>query len=271
MGGVDALAEAIARAARELPRKQALRLAGALAAEPGPPTPAARARLARLVPTPAFERAARRVLAYWGAAGGEAIAVGLRAAAEAVAAARAEQRVDVVWTGPQTPAVPVRLTSAVLVDVVRAAQQRLIVVSFAAYKVEAVVAELARAAARGVDVRLVLETAAAGGGTLAVDAAAAFAPLAGTASFWHWPVERRPVLPAGHAALHAKGAVADTHTALVTSANLTGHGISENMELGLLVQGGPVPRRLAEHFLHLMAAGVLARVPRGAFPGAPRG
>ncbi len=31
----------------------------------------------------------------------------------------------------------------------------------------------------------------------------------------------------------------------------------ENMELGLLVHGGPVPRRLAAHFAHLMARGDL--------------
>jgi cardiolipin synthase len=46
----------------------------------------------------------------------------------------------------------------------------------------------------------------------------------------------------------------------VTSANLTGHGMNENMELGLLVRGGAVPRRLAAHFTRLMAGRVLVRV-----------
>jgi phosphatidylserine/phosphatidylglycerophosphate/cardiolipin synthase-like enzyme len=69
------------------------------------------------------------------------------------------------------------------------------------------------------------------------------------------------VLPAGTAALHAKAAIADDHTALVTSANLTGHGMNENMELGLLVRGGPVPRRLAAHFAQLMTDQVLEQVP----------
>jgi phosphatidylserine/phosphatidylglycerophosphate/cardiolipin synthase-like enzyme len=76
-------------------------------------------------------------------------------------------------------------------------------------------------------------------------------------TFWMWPAEQRPELPAGRAALHAKAAVADVHTALVTSANLTGHGINENMELGLVVRGGPVPRRLAAYFLQLMDDRVL--------------
>jgi len=56
---------------------------------------------------------------------------------------------------------------------------------------------------------------------------------------WHWPTDRRPVLEHGHAALHAKAAVADDYLAFVTSANLTGHALSENIELGVLLRGGP--------------------------------
>jgi len=256
----DPLAEAISQVARELPAVQALRLADAVAGCPAPAA-AARAGLHRLVPTAAFERAARRLLEAWGAATGEAVAVGLRAAVRAVQATRADQSLDIVWTGPQTPEVPVRLTRAVLVDVIRSAAERLVVVSFAAYKVALVLDELAAAAARGVDIRLVLETSEASGGRLAVDAATAFESLGATVGFWVWPAERRPVLPAGTAALHAKAAIADDHTALVTSANLTGHGMNENMELGLLVRGGPVPRRLAAHFTQLMTDRVLKQVP----------
>jgi cardiolipin synthase A/B len=109
-------------------------------------------------------------------------------------------------------------------------------------------------------VHLVLETDEAGGGTLTVDAAAAFASLNTMVTFWVWPANKRPLLTTGRAALHAKAAIADDHTALVTSANLTGHGINENMELGLLVRGGPVPRRLAAHFGQLMTDRVLERV-----------
>jgi phosphatidylserine/phosphatidylglycerophosphate/cardiolipin synthase-like enzyme len=255
----DPLAAAISQVARELPVTQALRLADAVAGCPEPAA-AARANLHRLVPTAAFERAARRLVAAWGTASGEAVALGLRAAVQAVQATRADQAVEIVWTGPQTAEVPVRLTRAVLVDVIRTAAERLVIVSFAAYKVALVVEELAAAAARGVDVRLVLETAETSGGRLATDAADAFSSLGAAVSFWIWPSEQRPSLPAGAAALHAKAAIADDHTALVTSANLTGHGISENMELGLLVRGGSVPRRLADHFTQLMADRVLLQV-----------
>ncbi len=164
-----------------------------------------------------------------------------------------------VWTGPRTTAVPLRLTREVLIDVIRASRESLFIVSFAAYKVDVVLRELSSAAERGVVIRLILETL---GGTLYVDSALAFESLRGSASFYVWPDEKRPALGEGRAQLHAKAAIADDHTAFVTSANLTGHGIAENMELGLLVRGGPIPRRLSDHFHQLIADGTLAEVLR---------
>ena len=59
--------------------------------------------------------------------------------------------------------------------------------------------------------------------------------------------------------LHAKAVIADGRLAFVSSANLTGSGLEHNLELGILIRGGPVPRRIAEHFTSLIAAGVLQR------------
>lgn len=101
-----------------------------------------------------------------------------------------------------------------------------------------------------------LETAEASKGALSFDASAAFSSLVGQAKFYVWPAEQRP--PGGK--LHVKAAIADESAALVTSANLTGAALDENMELGLLVKGGPVPRRLSRHFMSLIDEGVLARV-----------
>jgi phosphatidylserine/phosphatidylglycerophosphate/cardiolipin synthase-like enzyme len=66
----------------------------------------------------------------------------------------------------------------------------------------------------------------------------------------------------GHAVLHAKAAVADEHLALVSSANLTGRGLDGNVELGLLVRGGPVVIQLARHLQALMSAGVFVVVQK---------
>lgn len=60
--------------------------------------------------------------------------------------------------------------------------------------------------------------------------------------------------------MHAKAAIADDKLALVTSANLTDRAVSDNLELGVLIRGGDVPRRLEAHFRELMASEVLTRV-----------
>ena len=56
--------------------------------------------------------------------------------------------------------------------------------------------------------------------------------------------------------LHAKVMVIDRLEALVTSANLTFHGLESNLELGLRVRG-PQAGAIAERFDHLMASNVL--------------
>ena len=263
--GGDALADAVREAALVLPAAQVHQLAATIRPFESP-GPAARAAATAAVPTPVARGHARRVAEAWEKSGGlpgAAVATALRAAADSVERVRASQAIEVVWTGPATPEVPVRLTPEVLAEVICSARSTLILVSFAAYKIAEVSAELAAAAASAVDVRLVLETGGADGGTLkGPGAAAAFTELAGKVSFYQWPADKRPLLPGGkHGSMHAKAALADEHTALVTSGNLTGHAMNANMELGLLVRGGPVPRRLARHFRQLMMDGVLTQVP----------
>jgi phosphatidylserine/phosphatidylglycerophosphate/cardiolipin synthase-like enzyme len=146
----------------------------------------------------------------------------------------------------------------VLLDLIAGARQELLAVSFAAYRVPAVLEALGTATARGVDVRLVLESAAESGGALTVDAKEAFASLEGQVSFYSWPLAQRGDGPRG--TLHAKAVVADGERALVTSANLTGSALDVNMELGLLVDDGAIPRRLMDHFRELIARGVLLRI-----------
>jgi phosphatidylserine/phosphatidylglycerophosphate/cardiolipin synthase-like enzyme len=57
--------------------------------------------------------------------------------------------------------------------------------------------------------------------------------------------------------MHAKCAVADRRLAFVTSANLTGAAMTDNMELGLVVRGGDVPKRISNHFDALIGTGTL--------------
>ncbi|QBI53663.1 hypothetical protein EKD16_09345 [Streptomonospora litoralis] len=114
---------------------------------------------------------------------------------------------------------------------------------------------LAGAAARGVRVDVVVETLQGAGGAIGgAEPAAAFSGLDGVA-LWHWPAGLREQQTAK---AHAKLAAADRRVLLVSSANLTQSGVSDNIEAGLLVRGGEAPRRIAEHVAELRTRGVLA-------------
>lgn len=257
----DSLVTAVRRAATELPFSQLHKLADAIATHDGL-TAVARHEIVNAVPTALFRHHAAAICEVWATKGGSdfrsaGVALAVRSAGDAVHDVRGQEQVSVVWTGPASYEVPVRATSAVLAEVIEEAKRTLIVVSFAAYKVAAVVDALRTAAERRVDVRLVLESVAESKGNLSHDAKEAFNALGDSVSFYVWPAELRASQGGGHASMHAKCAVADHRTAFVTSANLTGAAMTDNMELGLVVSGGDVPGRIANHFDSLIANGTL--------------
>lgn len=254
-----ALLAAIRNGALVMAPSQARRLAEVLAHHEGP-TARARGDGLGVAPVQAFRRAASTILDMWESEPGvlgALVAAALYAAVDTAEAVRASQSTEVVWTGPSTAEVPVRFTREVLLEVIGGATSSLIIVSYAAYNVPDVVGALSEAAARGVDVRLVLESSIGSKGRLSRDAAAAFRGLEKRVRVYEWAAERRVSQGGLEGAMHAKAAIADEQVAFVTSANLTGSAIEANMELGLLVRGGAVPRRLARHFHALMAANEL--------------
>ncbi|SCF04167.1 PLD-like domain-containing protein [Micromonospora coriariae] len=193
---------------------------------------------------------------------GRAVALALRSGSNVYQAAT-RRRTELVISGPTSPTVSVRLTSSVVIEVVRTARESLLIVSFAAYGVAEVVAELAAAANRGVRINLVLEGTADDGGALrgSVGASAAFAELHNQANFWHWPARYRTAAGASRAALHAKIIAADTSTALISSANLTDRALSTKLEVGVVLHDPTIVDRLVQHFTALMSRGVPERVP----------
>lgn len=86
----------------------------------------------------------------------------------------------------------------------------------------------------------------------------------------HWPGSRLPPVyfdPRGltldaheRAVLHAKCIVIDRSIALVTSANPTPAAYSRNIELGVVIRGGPLPGQIDDHFHTLIATKALAIV-----------
>jgi putative cardiolipin synthase len=187
---------------------------------------------------------------------GAELALCLEAAGHIQALRRAERSVVVV-SGPVSDAVPVRMTSQVAIEVIRSAQSSLLVVSFAAYGVHEVIAELNSAALRGIALDLVFEGTGNISGPL-TGAAQVFKALQGRATFWHWPLQHRP---STGASLHAKLIAADEHTALIGSANLTDRALHDNLEIGIVLREKAAVQRMVHHFHALMnpGAGTLKR------------
>lgn len=158
--------------------------------------------------------------------------------------------VEVVVTGPDSPAAPVRLTSEVVRQLIDQATHRVTLVSYAAYRMASVITALDAAVARGVIVNLILESAEnldGGGG------AHAYAKY----RTYQWPTDRREP---PDAKLHAKAVIIDNRDVLLTSANMTNSAYDKNIELGVLCRGGAVARQVQAHFDALIARGVLELV-----------
>lgn len=168
-----------------------------------------------------------------------------------------EVTVDTVWSGPSSHHVPVRATAAVLGDLVREARHELLLMTYSAKPHQPLTKALRSAVGRGVSVSVVIETLQGAGSALSGDEPYhAFTGIAGI-EFWQWPVSRRSEQGSK---MHAKLALADRHLLLVTSANLTQSGVGKNIEAGLLIRGGAIPGRVAEHVEALRMSGDLVRL-----------
>ncbi|MET7302943.1 DISARM system phospholipase D-like protein DrmC [Embleya sp. NPDC005575] len=244
--GARTLPSVLARLVRRLPPGYRREWGAVLSALSGP-TPDAEVRLLTARSGSGLAAETTLLITTWRREApelpGSAIALALESAAAQYEAMRAEHDVQVVVTGPSSPAVPVRLTASVALDVIARARSSLLVVSFAAYGVRAIVEELGRAADRGVDVDLVLETS--------TDASRAFGDLEHRVRLWHWPRGRRT----GDAALHAKLIAADSDFMLLGSANLTDRALADNIEVGLVLRDAVVVARVVDHFRSLMRPG----------------
>jgi phosphatidylserine/phosphatidylglycerophosphate/cardiolipin synthase-like enzyme len=211
-----------------------------------------------LADTPTARAAAGRVVAAWGQVqvSGDEVAGMLLGASEARQRVERELSVELVWTGPTTRFVPTRRTEQVLLDLIASASKNFFLVSFVAYDVHSVVTALNEAATRGVRLRVLLEASTSHGGTLSYDPAATMRASVPSAELFRWMEKPEPFVDGK---VHAKVAVADGVRAFITSANLTGHALEKNMEVGVLINGGPVPKTLSDHLQALIDVRVIDR------------
>lgn len=190
------------------------------------------------------------------------LALVLRTAASATARQRARQRVELAWTGPRSVHIPLRRTDQALLQLIQSAKEQLLIVSFAVYKAQNILQALESAAGCGVNIVICVESADASEGKVAYDTLAALGEaLRARSRVYIWPLEERPTTYDGkHGSLHAKVAVADSQSAFISSANLTDYAMNLNMELGVLIEGGPLPGQIRRHFEALTIKGILSAV-----------
>lgn len=192
----------------------------------------------------------------------EALGYGIQVAFDTYIDDQHARQIEMLWSGPPPDGrLAARRIDQALYDLISNAKQEILLVTFAAVKVDRLAAALIKAAERGVKIRLVLEFAEASEGQLSFDALKAFPPaLVAVAEVYYWPVENRERNQAGKPGkLHAKLAVVDD-VVLVSSANLTDDAFTRNLEVGARLTDSDVVRWARDHFGGLINDSTLKRV-----------
>lgn len=213
-------------------------------------TSKAASTLPSMVGTPVARTVVEQLAAAWQntKVGSDELASMLLAASHVYAKAASEQSTELVWTGPTTPFVSTRRTEQALLQVINSAVKSLFITSFVAYDVSTIVNALNAANDRGVAISMLLELSQEHGGSITFDAIGKMRTLVPAANLYAW---RDKADPFSDGRVHAKVAVADSTTCFITSANLTGHAMEKNMEAGVLISGGAVPKLLSDHLRYL--------------------
>ena len=104
---------------------------------------------------------------------------------------------------------------------------------------------------------LLLEPSEQEGSGISFDVIGKVRTLIPTAKLYAW---RERAVPFVDGKVHAKVAVADGDLCFITSANLTGHAMEQNMEAGVLLIGGDVPKLLLNHLQALISTKTISPV-----------
>ena len=215
--------------------------------------------LSSVVGTPAAAGVVDQLVDAWRttSVGAEELASMLLAAGHVVTKVANQQSMELVWTGPTTPFVSARRTEQALLQVINTAEQTLFITSFVAYDVSTIVKALNAAAARDVAISMLLELSHDHGGSISFDAIGKMSALVPAAKLYAWR-DKADLFADGR--VHAKVAVADGRMCFITSANLTGHAMEKNMEAGVVISGGHIPRLLDDHLRSLIDTNVISAI-----------
>jgi len=164
---------------------------------------------------------------------------------------KSQPSLEMVWSGPRSLGIRARSTDQVVAEILDGASREILLVGYALTATD-VLARIVGAVLRGVHVTAVLHDDPRN-----ID------------SLWHrWPssVEAPRIFTLPNLGsrrdgiVHVKLLVADERAALVTSANMTLHGLRRNMEFGIYVRGDEC-RKYVKHFDTLISRGRLVELP----------
>lgn len=190
------------------------------------------------------------------------VAVALQTAALSERKHRDSQSVELAWTGPEAGDMPFRRTEQAILQVLDSAQERITLVSFAVYRIPNIANALVKAARRGVKLTVIVETPdRLGGENEYCTLRALGSEVEACSSVYFWPREKRKLSESDKPGiLHVKCVVADGEWLFLSSANLTQQAFTVNMELGMLVRGGTMPKRVEKQFERLILMKALERI-----------
>lgn len=165
---------------------------------------------------------------------------------------------EILWSGPASGLFPVRRFDQVLYDLIQTSTERILLVTFAATKINLLCSQLEIALEKDIPISLILEAEAESEGQLSYDAIHAFSPVISKGcKVYYWPLEKRERNPSGRPGkLHAKCAVVDSKS-IIGSANFTDDAFNRNLELGLLMNEPATADQIYNHFKTLIDNNVL--------------
>lgn len=175
---------------------------------------------------------------------------------------RNKQSTELIWSGPESRFIPLRRTDQALLELISSAKRRITIVSFAVYKARNILSALEKAAKRGVEINIIVESPESSEGKITFDTISALgSELRSKAKIFIWPLSKRvTTLDGKYGSMHAKVAVSDSEKLYISSANLTEYAMDLNMEMGILVTGGDLPANTQSHFDELISDGVLTQI-----------
>lgn len=140
-----------------------------------------------------------------------------------------QSRISLVWTGPLEAGAQTRSTLVVLEELIKAAEQTIAIIGYTITSGAAsVLANLVEARQRGVQITIIANRIEQYLAILRSHWPAGVAPP----ELFTYPQSSEDPM----AALHAKAVIIDQKRMLLTSANLTYHGLNGNIELGVLIE-----------------------------------